>query len=181
MVPSILFIQNNCASFKVPINSVMTVTRHAHIKMNLSTQSQAPEWEDKRINSIQPVHDSVDELPLALDTYSDTHDLWTNFSKHFLSVFDPMQAFVVIWQPWIAIINSHNHLPHVCEPPVTLHNIFWPFPTLLSLKFQLSSYSNILPASLQLSSQLLAWLCLLQSHDYLLSIAFVSQQTSEPF
>jgi len=39
LVPSILFIKNGCASFKVPINSVMTVTRHAHIKMNLSTVS----------------------------------------------------------------------------------------------------------------------------------------------
>jgi hypothetical protein len=32
---------------------------------------------------------SVDELPLALDAYSDTHDLWMNLSKHFPSVSDP--------------------------------------------------------------------------------------------
>jgi hypothetical protein len=30
----------------------------------------------------------VDELPLALDKYSDTCDLWTNLSEHFLSVSD---------------------------------------------------------------------------------------------
>jgi len=31
----------------------------------------------------------VDELPLALDAYSDTHDLWKNLSKHFPSVSNP--------------------------------------------------------------------------------------------
>ena len=30
-----------------------------------------------------------DELPLALDTYSDTRDLWPNLSEHFPSVSDP--------------------------------------------------------------------------------------------
>jgi len=94
---------------------------------------------------------------------------------------DPMWAFAIICQPEIAIVNSHNHLPHVCEPPAMLHDKFRPFPTLLSLKFWLSSYSDILPVSLQLSGWLLAQLCSLQSHDHLPSIAFVSQRTSEPF
>src|ERR1700676_600834 len=62
-----------------------------------------------------------------------------------------------------------------------LPDIFRPFSTLLSLKFRLSSYSDILPVSLQLSGQLLARLCSLQSHDHLPSIAFVSRRTSEPF
>src|SRR5882762_5489172 len=60
-----------------------------------------------------------------------------------------------------------------------LPDIFRPFPTLLSLKFRLSSYSNILPVSLQLSGRLLAQLCSLQSHDHLPSIAFVSRRNSE--
>ena len=30
-----------------------------------------------------------DELPLALDAYSDTRDIWTNLSEHFPSVSDP--------------------------------------------------------------------------------------------
>src|ERR1700676_3898806 len=120
---------------------------------------------------------SGDELPLALDAYSDTRDLWTNLSEHFPSFTDPTRAFAIICQPRITIVNSHNYSPHVCEPPAMLPDIFRPFPTLLSLKFQLSSYSNILPVSLQLSGQLLAQLCSLQSHDHLPSIAFVSRQT----
>ena len=31
---------------------------------------------------------TVDELPLALDAYSDTRDLWPNLSEHFPSVSD---------------------------------------------------------------------------------------------
>jgi len=126
-------------------------------------------------------HTHDDELPLALDAYSDTCGVWTNLSEHFPSISDPMQAFSIICQPQITIINSHNHSPHVCKPPAKLRDKFRPFPTLLSLKFWLSSYSDILPVSLQLSGQLLAWLCSLQSHDHLPSIAFVSQWTSEPF
>src|ERR1700676_1013864 len=90
-------------------------------------------------------HTHDDELPLALDAYSDTCGVWTNLSKHFSSISDPpepfptitnpMQAFAIICQPRITIINSHNHLPHVCKPPATLCDKFQPFPTLLSSKF----------------------------------------------
>src|SRR5882762_6612334 len=71
----------------------------------------------------------ADELPLALDAYSDTHDLWPNLSEHFPSVSDPPQAFAIICQPRITIVNSHNYSPHVCEPPAMLPDIFQPFPT----------------------------------------------------
>jgi len=98
-----------------------------------------------------------------------------------LTISDLYRPYAIICQPWIAIVNSHNHSPHVCEPPAMLRDKFRSFPTLLSLKFWLSFYSNILPVSLQLSGQLLAQLCSLQSHDHLPSIAFVSRWTSEPF
>jgi hypothetical protein len=41
-------------------------------------------------NSKPPTNASsrADELPLALDAYSDTRDIWTNFSEHSPSVSD---------------------------------------------------------------------------------------------
>jgi len=74
-------------------------------------------------------------------------------------LYQPYASFAIICQPQITIVNSHNHSPHVCKSPATLHDIFRPFPTLLSLKFRWSSYSDILPVSSQLSRQLLARLC----------------------
>jgi len=44
------------------------------------------------VNLVSQLHlwqDCADELPLALDAYSDTCDIWTNLSKHFPSVSDP--------------------------------------------------------------------------------------------
>ena len=47
IVPSIPSIQNGSASSEVPTNGVTMVTRHAHVKINLSTQSWTPEQDNK--------------------------------------------------------------------------------------------------------------------------------------
>src|SRR5882762_10096972 len=95
-------------------------------------------------------------------TSPNTFRVFPTFPNHFRALptlRELLRALPIICQPRITIVNSHNYSPH----------------------FRLSSYSDMLPVSLQLSGQLLARLCSLQSHDHLPSIGFVSRRTSEPF
>src|SRR5882762_6659078 len=93
-------------------------------------------------------------------TISDLYRPYASFCDH-LSTSDHHRKFPQLFTTCMrATSYVARYIPTISDP--------------LSLKFRLSSYSDILPVSLQLSRRLLAQLCSLQSHDHLPSIAFVS-------
>jgi hypothetical protein len=50
-------------------------------------------------------YQSAYELPLALDAYSDTHDLWTNLSEHFPTIPNHFQPLLTLCKLLRSFVN----------------------------------------------------------------------------